>query len=111
MRRAGTGDLIGEGPEQALDHRVLDILDDEHQARPLISVRPGGKPDRWVEYVLDAMQDHRALRIVSQLHDPLHAQHVRPVIGLQEFEEEFQTLSADGAVRAEAEGADVCVMA
>src|SRR6266511_42984 len=79
MKSACSRHFIGEGLEQVLDETLLDVLDDEDETRAVIAIRPSRQSDRRMKDMLDAMQHDGTRRIIGDLHDALHAQHVGAV--------------------------------
>ena len=48
-----------EGSQRALDQRAVEPIDDEHQARAPVAVRPGGHVDGWMDEMLHAVDGDR----------------------------------------------------
>ena len=113
----GAVGLVGRGatPRKALNSSSIvalrDLVDDEHQPRAVVVVRPGRERRRRMEYVLHAVDHHRLLRRLGELHDALHAQQIRPVHRAHQIEEHLEGRVRDRLVGREREGADAVVVA
>src|SRR5215510_8559335 len=103
-------DRAEEGGEQLANRARLHIAGNEDEPGSRIGVGPGRQGRRWVEDVLDAVNDDRLVRRLGELHHAFQAQELRPVQGAQQVEEHVEHRCRHGRLGHDREGADVIVV-
>ena len=105
MRRFGLLRLLAkEGGPEALHGLLLDILDDEDEARTPVGIGPAVELDGRMQDLLHGMDEQRTARLLGEIDETLEPQQPRPVDRAQQRPEQIEGALRDGAsaVRAKA---------
>src|SRR5215471_5425971 len=92
--RCAIGTVRGSDAEKGLEklahHTLRQVSRNEHQARPVIVIRPAVEARGWMKNVLYAMHHNRRVWHFCKLCDSLHAQELCAMRRTQQFQKHLE---------------------